>query len=73
MLHALLILAAAKAEPSKTAFYIVGGAWAGWAVVLGALGMRSPDFPNNSGAARGIMAVSTVLMLGAMTAAVATS
>ena len=35
MVHALLVLAAEEAEPSKTAFYICGGLLAAWAVVLG--------------------------------------
>ena len=45
MVHALLVLAAEKAEPSKTGFYVVGGALAVWAVVLGVIGLRSPDVP----------------------------
>lgn len=73
MLHALVTLAAEEAEPSKTAFYIVGGAWAGWAVVLGLLGSRDGGFPGSDGAARGIMAISGLLMVGAMAAAVLTS
>ena len=38
MLHALVVLAAEKAEPDKTAFYILGGVWVAWAVVLSAIG-----------------------------------
>jgi hypothetical protein len=73
MVHALLVLAAEKAEPSKTAFYICGGALAVWAVVLGSIGLRNPDFPGSDGAARGVMALSAVLMVTAMAAAVLTS
>jgi hypothetical protein len=73
MLHALLTLAAEEAEPSKTPYYIIGIALAGWAVVLSAVGLRSPDFPRGGGAARGVMALSVVLALGAMAAAVITS
>jgi hypothetical protein len=73
MLHALLLLAAEEAEPSKTAFYIAGGALAVWAVVLAAIGMTQPGFPTSSGAARGVMALSAVLMLGAMVTAVVTA
>ena len=61
MLHALVTLAAETAEhaePSKTAFYIAGGALAGWAVVLSVIGLRQPAFPANQGAARGVMAIS---------------
>ena len=73
MVHALLILAAEESEPSKVPFYLCGGALAAWAVILGALGLRSPDFPGSGGAARGIMALSAVLMLAAMATAVITS
>jgi hypothetical protein len=73
MVHALLVLAAEKAEHSKTAFYLCGGLLAAWAVALGVIGLRSPDFPGNAGAARGVMAISAVLMLAAMTTAVITA
>jgi hypothetical protein len=72
MVHALLVLAAEKAEHSKTAFYLCGGLLAGWAVVLGFIGLRSPDFPGSSGAARGVMALTAVLMVAAMATAVIT-
>jgi hypothetical protein len=73
MVHALLVLAAEKAEHSKTAFYLCGGLLAGWAVVLGFIGLRSPDFPGSSGAARGVMALTAVLMVAAMATAVITA
>jgi hypothetical protein len=73
MVHALLVLAAEKAEPSKTAFYIVGGALAAWAVVLGFIGLRGPDFPGSERGSRGVMALSAVLVVATMTAAVLTS
>ena len=73
MVHALLVLAAEEAEPSKTGFYVVGGALAAWAVLLGFVGLRSPEFPGSEGTARGVMAISAVLVVGAMTAAVLTS
>ena len=73
MVHALLVLAAEEAEPSKTAFYICGGALAVWAVVLGAVGLRSPDFPGSDARARGVMLISGVLMVAAMATAVITA
>jgi hypothetical protein len=73
MVHALLVLAAEKAEPSKTAFYVVGGMLALWAVVLGFIGLRSPEFPGSERGERGVIAISAVLVLAAMTAAVLTS
>jgi hypothetical protein len=73
MVHALLVVAAAEAEPSKTAFYLCGGALAVWAVALGFIGLRSPEFPGSERASRGVMAISAVLVVAAMAAAVLTS
>ncbi len=71
MLHSLLVLAAEEAEPSKTAFYVGGGAFAAFAVALGALGMTQPDFPSE-GAAKGVAALAFVLMVATMATAVIT-
>jgi hypothetical protein len=73
MVHAFLVVAAEAAKTSKTAFYICGGLFAVWAVVLASLGLSQPDFPREGTAARGVMAISALLMLGAMTTAVATA
>ena len=73
MVHALLVLAAEEAEPSKTAFYVAGGALAAWAVVLGAIGLRSADFPGSESASRGVIAVTSVLVIAAMATAVITA
>jgi hypothetical protein len=73
MVHALLVLAAEEAEPSKTAFYLCGGALAAWAVALGFIGLRSPEFPGSQRGERGVIAISAVLVLAAVTAAVLTS
>ena len=74
MVHALLVLAAEKAEPSKTGFYVCGGILAAWAVVLGFIGLRSPDFPGSERGARGVMAISaSAAWSAAMAAAVLTS
>ena len=73
MVHALLVLAAEEAEPSKTAFYICGGLFAAWAVVLGFVGLRSPEFPGSGVRARAVMGISAVLMVAAMATAVITA
>ena len=76
MVHALLVLAAEaaeEAEPSKTAFYVCGGALAVWAVALGFVGLRSPDFPGGESGLRGVIAISAVLVLAAMATAVITA
>jgi hypothetical protein len=72
-MHALLVLASdAAEETSKTAFYVAGGALAAWAVILSAVGLSRPEFPGSDGASRGVMAISAVLVIGAMAAAVVT-
>jgi hypothetical protein len=73
MVHALIVLAAEKAESSKTAFYLCGGLLAAWAVVLGFVGLRSPDFPGSRTAALGIIALPFVLMVAVMATAVITA
>jgi hypothetical protein len=74
MLQGFLLLAAEEAaEPSKVPFYLAGGAFAVWAIVLFAVGMRSESFPGNQGAERGVIAVSIVLMAAAMATAVITA
>jgi hypothetical protein len=75
MLATLLTFAteAAEEEPSKTAFYVLGGAAAAWAIVLFAVGMRSESFPGSRAAQRGVIAISVLLVLGAMASSVLTS
>lgn len=68
----LIILAAEEAEPSKTPFYILGGLLAAWAVVVSAIGLTRPEFPGSEGAARVVYAISALLMVGALGAAIAT-
>ncbi len=64
---------ASESETSKVPFYVAGGVLAGWAVVVAFLGLRSASFPGNTGGARAVMAISSVLVLAAMTTAVTTS
>jgi hypothetical protein len=75
MLHqiATLLLAVDEHEPSKTPFYIAGGILALWAVLLGFIGLRSESFPATKGAARGVMAISGLLVVVALAAALITS
>ncbi len=64
MLHPIL------ADVSKVPWYIAGGVLAVWAVVLATLGLRSPKFPGGAGGQRAVMAISLVLAVVAMGAAV---
>jgi hypothetical protein len=76
LLQALVTLAveAPKAEPDKTAFYVLGGLLAVWAVAISFIGLRGQaSFPGSAGARAGVMAVSTVLVLAAMASAVLTA
>ena len=75
MLHALTIVFASAEgeEPSKTLFYIAGGALAVFAVLISLLGIsRIGTFPSSTGQARGVIGLAAVLVLAAMTAAIVT-
>jgi hypothetical protein len=69
----VLTLIVAAGEPSKVPFYIAGGLLVIWALGLAAVGLTRPAFPYSERGARGVMAVSFVLMVAAMAAAVLTS
>ena len=62
------------AEKSKTAYYIAGGLLVAWALIVSVLlGLRKPDFPNNLGGQRVVMAITAVLVLATTSTAVITS
>jgi hypothetical protein len=66
-----LLLAAS--ETSKVPFYIAGGALAAWAVVLAAIGLNRPAFPGGVRGQRGVIAISLLLVVIAIAAAILTS
>ena len=68
----MLAVLFAAAEPSKTAWYIAGAVLAIYAVALAAVGLRSPDFPFGKRGERGVIAISRVLVVVAIGAAVLT-
>lgn len=71
---ALAFLPILAAEKSKTPFYIAGGLLVAWALILSlALGLRRPAFPGTLGGERVVIAISVVLVLAAMSAAVLTA
>jgi plastocyanin len=71
IVHLAPVLAA---EKSKTPFYIAGGLLVVWALVVSlGVGLRIPSFPRTLRAARAVMGVSAVLVLLAVSMAVATS
>jgi hypothetical protein len=75
MLATLLTFAteAVEEEPDQTLFYVLGGVAAAWAMILFAVGMRSERFPGSDGALRGVIAISFLVVAGAMASAVISS
>ncbi|MGA2011910.1 MAG: hypothetical protein ABSH51_15500 [Solirubrobacteraceae bacterium] len=67
------VLLVAASEPSKVPFFILGGLLVVWAVALAAIGLSRPEFPNSAGGQRGVIAVSLVLIVLAIGAAIATA
>ena len=59
-------------ESDKTLFYVVGGLAAVYAVIIAAIGIKKHDFPATKGAARGVFALSTLVVLAAMASSVLT-
>jgi plastocyanin len=71
---ATALVTVVAAEKSKVPFYIVGGVLAVWAVVLSVLiGLRRPSFPGGLAGQRAVIAISVLLVAGAISAAVLTS
>ena len=58
--------AAEEHHKSEVPFYIAGGILATFAVVISVFGFKRPDFPATEGAARAVMAISTLLVAVAM-------
>ena len=75
MLDLLTSLAVAEGEgaASHTLFYVLGGALALWALLLGALGTMRPSLVEGEGGARAIMGISALLVVGACASAVITA
>ena len=59
-------------ETSKTPFYIVGGIAAAYGVLIALFGLKKHDFPATKGAARGVFALSAVVVAAAMASSVLT-
>jgi hypothetical protein len=63
----------AAAEPSHVPFFIAGGVFALWAVVLSWIGLTHPSFPFDVRGQRAVMGVSFILAAAAVATAIATS
>lgn len=71
---ALQLAPVLAAEKSKIPFYVAGGILVVWAMVLSlGIGLRRPDFPASLAGQRAVMAISAVLVLGAISTAVLTA
>ena len=72
-----LVAVIAAAEPrideghDLTAFFIGGGLFAVWAVILSIIGLTRPSFPGGKVGQRGVLGLSLVLAAGAIGTAVA--
>ena len=74
-----LILAAAEVaehaageehHKSEMPFFVAGGLLAAYAIAVSVYGFRDPDFPDNAGAARGVMSVGVLLTIAAVFCAI---
>jgi hypothetical protein len=68
-----VVTGALTAAPSHVPFFIAGGVFALWAVVLAWFGLTRPSFPVNVMGQRAVMGVSFVLAALAVAMAIATS
>jgi hypothetical protein len=68
----VLLLTAAD-EPSKVPFFIIGGALAVYAVILATIGIQRPNFPGGASGQRGVIALTLVMVVLAIGAAILTS
>ncbi len=55
---------------SELPFFLAGGLLAAFAIAISVLGFKRPDFPENEKAARGVMAVSGLLVAATMFATI---
>jgi len=58
--------AAEEHRKSEVPFFLAGGVLASFAVLISVFGFKKPDFPGSEAAARGVMALGTVLVATAM-------
>jgi hypothetical protein len=71
---ALQLAPVLAAEKSKVPFFVAGGLLVVWALVVSlGLGLRKPNFPGSAQGERAVIAISAVLVLGAISTAVITA
>jgi hypothetical protein len=62
--------AAEHEEKSEVPFFIAGGMFALFAVLISVYGFKRPDFPETPAKARGVMSAGAVLMMAAVGSAI---
>jgi len=68
--HAAEAAGAGEQHKSEAPFFIAGSVLALYAIVVSVIGFRQPDFPATASAARGVMALGTLLVAAAVSSAV---
>jgi hypothetical protein len=71
-MSALLLITAAD-KPSKVPFFIIGGGLAIYAVIVATLGIQRPNFASSVSGQRGVIALTAVIVVLAIGAAIVTS
>jgi hypothetical protein len=71
-MSALLLITAAD-KPSKVPFFIIGGGLAIYAVIVATLGIQRPNFASSASGQRGVIALTAVIVVLAIGAAIVTS
>ena len=65
-LASIFVLASEKSVSSEIPFFVIGGIFAAWALLVGGLGTARATFPDSRGATVAICGVSVVLAAAAM-------
>jgi len=60
------------ASSGHVPFYVAAGALAVWAIVIGAVGIRSTNFPSSDGLTKALSAITVVLVVGTIGLAIST-
>ena len=58
--------AGGEEHKSETPFFVVGALLVTFAILTSVVGFKKPDFPGNSGAARGVMALTVAIVAATM-------
>ncbi len=68
--HAASAAAEHEEHKSELPFFIAGGAFAVFAILISVYGFKRPDFPETAAKARGVMSAGAVLMMAAVGSAI---